>query len=67
MEIDDKIIMEELNKLISMRPKIMIHRILKEDHKMIKLVSKYRWKYLAIIRRGLHGQKEGNGTSQTKE
>jgi len=50
METDDKIIMEELNKLISMRPKIMIHRILKKDHKMIKLVSKYKWKYLTIIR-----------------
>jgi len=52
MEIDDKIIMEELNKLISMRPKIMIHRILRKDHKMIKLVLKYKWRYLTIIGEG---------------
>jgi len=53
MEIDDKIIMEELNKLISMRPKIMIHRILRKDHKMIRLVSKYKLRYLTIIGGGL--------------
>lgn len=52
MEIDDKIIMEKLNKLISVDPKIMIHRILKRDCKMIKLVSKYRWRYLTIIKKG---------------
>ena len=49
MEIDDKIIMEKLNKLISMEPKIMIHRLLKRDYKMIKLVSKYELRYLTII------------------
>lgn len=45
--------MEKLNKLISMEPKIMIHRILRKDHKMIKLVLKYKWKYLTIIKGGL--------------
>jgi len=52
MEIDDKIIMEKLNKLISVEPKIMIHRILKRDYKMIKLISKYGWRYLTLIREG---------------
>lgn len=67
MEIDDKIIMEKLNKLISVEPKIMIHRILKRDCKMIKLFSKYKLRYLTIIRRGLDGQKEDNRSRQTKE
>lgn len=50
METDDKIIIKKLNKLTSVEPKIMIHRLLKRDYKMIKLISKYRWKYLTIIK-----------------
>lgn len=50
MEIDNKIIMGKLNKLRSMEPKIMIHRLLKKDYKMIKSVSKYKWRYLTIIK-----------------
>jgi len=42
---------EKLKILGSMAPKIMIHRLLRKDFKVNKLVSKYKWKYLTIIKR----------------
>jgi len=42
---------EILKELGSMAPKIMIHRLLKGDFKANKLASKYKWRYLTIIKR----------------
>lgn len=42
---------EKLKELGSMAPKIMIHRLLEGDFKADKLASKYKWKYLTIIKR----------------
>jgi len=42
---------EKLKELGSMAPKVMIHRLLKKDFKANKLASKYRWKYLIIMKR----------------
>jgi len=42
---------EKLKILGSMAPKVMIHRLLKGDFKANKLVSKYKWRYLIIIKR----------------
>jgi len=50
MELDDRIIMKKLKKLASMEPKIMIRRTLGKDYKANRLVSKYRWRYLTIIK-----------------
>ena len=49
MKENDK--MEKLKELGSMDPKVMIHRTLRKDYKANKLVSKYKWKYLTIIKR----------------
>jgi len=46
----DKIIVERLKKLTSMEPKIMIHRVLMNDHRANKSVSKYTWRYLTLIK-----------------
>ena len=42
---------EKLKILGSMAPKVMIHRLLRKDFKVNKLVSKYKWRYLIIIKR----------------
>ena len=42
---------EKLKILGSMAPKVMIHRLLEKDFKANKLASKYKWKYLIIIKR----------------
>lgn len=46
MEMDDKIIVEKLKRLTSMEPKTMIHRVLRRDYKVDRLVAKYKWRYL---------------------
>ena len=42
---------KKLKILGSMAPKVMIHRLLRKDLKADKLASKYKWKYLTIIKR----------------
>ena len=42
---------EKLKELGSMDPRVMIHRLLKGDFKANKLASKYKWRYLIIIKR----------------
>ena len=48
---EDNKIMEKLKILGSMAPKVMIHRLLRKDFKANKLASKYKWRYLIIIKR----------------
>jgi len=43
---------KKLKELGSIAPRVMIHRLLKRDFKANKLVSKYKWRYLIIIKRG---------------
>lgn len=50
MEIDDKIIMKKLKRLASMEPKIMIRRILMKEYRADRLVSKYKCRYLTLIK-----------------
>lgn len=47
---DDKIIKEKLKKLVSLEPKIMIRRILMKEYRADRLVSKYEWRYLTIMK-----------------
>lgn len=42
---------EKLKELGSMAPKVMIHRLLRKDFKANKLASRYKWRYLIIIKR----------------
>ena len=50
MELDDKIIKEKLKKLVSLEPKIMIRRILMKEYRADRLVSKYKRRYLTLIK-----------------
>jgi len=49
MKENDKL--EKLKELGSMDLKVMIHRILRKDYKVNKLILRYKWKYLTIIKR----------------
>ena len=42
---------KKLKELGSMDPKVMIHRTLRKDYKANKLILRYKWKCLTIIKR----------------